>query len=118
MSTTPNALAAMVEQMGNKSKNSNAPADAQAAKPKEGKENFVIWEPIEAADDYDIRLADGSIRPMSQSAVQSLVIQLKKVGLIDIRHALELIDFPDAAEIADAVEDELKLAALAKVQRK
>lgn len=117
MSTPTSALSSMIESMG--SKNSSAPTEAQADKPKEQEpENFVIWEPMEAGENYDIRLADGSIRPMSQAAVRSLVIELLKLGKIDIRHGLSLLDVPDADEIAQASEDELKLAALAKLQRK
>lgn len=117
MSTPPNALSSLISSMG--ATNSTAPDEAQAAKPKEQEpDNFVIWQPIEAADEYDIRLADGSIRPMSQAAVRTLVIELLKLGKIDIRHGLSLLDVPDADEIAQASEDELKLAALAKLQRK
>jgi hypothetical protein len=78
----------------------------------------VVWEPAKAAEDYDIRLAEGSIRPMSESALRAQVIELKKVGLIDSRHALQLLDIPDADEIADELQKELELAALAKVGRK
>jgi hypothetical protein len=119
MSETPNALSSLISQMGDKGKNSAAPTEAQAAKPKEqDPESFVTWQPIEVEEDFDIRLADGSIRPMSQQAIRSMVIELKKAGMMDVRHGLELLDIPDSDEIAQAVEDELKLAALAKLQRK
>jgi hypothetical protein len=78
----------------------------------------VIWEPATAAEDYDVRLADGSIRPQSESSLRSMVLELKKAGMIDVRHALMMLDIVDADDIADAVEQEMKLAALAKVQRK
>jgi hypothetical protein len=78
----------------------------------------VVWEPAEAADRYDIRLAEGSIRPMSESALRSQIIELKKVGMIDVAHALEILDIPDWEEIAEAVQKEMELAALAKVGRK
>jgi hypothetical protein len=78
----------------------------------------IVWQPAQAADEYDIRLADGSIRPMSESALRSQVIELKKAGMIDVAHALEMLDVPDWEEIADAVQKEMELAALAKVQRR
>jgi hypothetical protein len=119
MSETPNALSSLISQMGDKGKNSTAPTEAQAAKPKEqDPESFVTWQPIEVGEDFDIRLADGSIRPMSQTTMRSMVLELKKMGMMSVRSGLELLDIPDAAEIAQEVEDELKLAALAKLQRK
>ena len=78
----------------------------------------IVWQPAKAADDYDIRLADGSIRPMSEAALRSQVIELKKAGMIDVAHALEMLDVPDWEEIAEAVQKEMELAALAKVGRK
>jgi hypothetical protein len=78
----------------------------------------VVWEPAKAAEDYDIRLAEGSIRPMSEAALRSQVIELKKAGMIDVAHALEILDIPDWEEIAEAVQKEMELAALAKVQRR
>jgi hypothetical protein len=80
--------------------------------------NKVTWQPDEAAEDYDVRLSDGSIRPMSESALRSMVIELRKANLIDARHALQLLDIPDWEEIAEALEKEMQLAALAKLQRK
>ena len=80
--------------------------------------NRVTWNPDDAYEDYDVRLSDGSIRPQSESALRSMVIELRKANLIDARHALMMLDIPDADEIADALEKEMQLAALAKLQRK
>jgi hypothetical protein len=77
----------------------------------------IVWEPAKAAEDYDIRLEDGSIRPMSESALRAQVIELKKAGMIDVYHALEMLDVPDFEAIAEAVQKEMELAALAKVKR-
>jgi hypothetical protein len=55
---------------------------------------------------------------MSQEKLAKLAIELKQAGMIDIFHALDWIGVPDAYEISQAVEQELKLAALAKVTRK
>ena len=80
--------------------------------------NRVTWQPDDAYEDYDIRLADGSIRPQSESALRTMVIELRKANLIDARSALRMLDVPDADEIAEALEREMQLAALAKLQRK
>jgi hypothetical protein len=77
----------------------------------------IVWQPAKAAEDYDIRLQDGSVRPMSESALRAQILELKKAGLIDSRHALKMLDIPDADEIADDLQREMELAALAKVKR-
>jgi hypothetical protein len=82
------------------------------------KDEVTKWMPDTATDEYQIQIPEGVIRPMSQSALRSMVIELKKAAMIDTRHALEMLDIPDADEIADAVENEMKLAALAKLGRK
>lgn len=78
------------------------------------KTKSVIWKPAAAGDVYDVHLAEGSIRPMSQAALRDLAIKLKEVGAIDVLHLLQWLDVPDADEIAAAVENEMKLAAIAK----
>lgn len=98
---------------------------AQSGKPPEdqGEEQSpdmsdrIVWEPAKAAEDYQITLAEGSIRPMSESALRAQVIELKKAGMIDVGHALEMLDVPDWEEISEAVQREMELAALAKTKR-
>jgi hypothetical protein len=78
------------------------------------KDTVIKWHPDAAAEDYDIQVPEGAVRPMSQSALRAMVIELKKAGMVDTRHALDLLDIPDSEEIAAAIESEMKLAALAK----
>lgn len=78
----------------------------------------VKWSPVSADDRYDIQLAEGSIRPMSEAALRTMALELKKVGAIDVLHLLQWLNVPDADEIAAAVENEMRLAALAKITRK
>jgi hypothetical protein len=61
---------------------------------------------------------EGAIRPMSETTLRGMVIELKKANMIDTRHALDMLDVPDSDDIADALEAELKLAALAKGTKK
>jgi len=82
------------------------------------KEKVVKWEPDSAADEYEVQVPEGAIRPMSESALRSMVIELKKAGMMDTRHGLDLMDIPDSDEIADAIEKEMALAALAKGVKK
>lgn len=72
------------------------------------------WTPLANDAEYEINMPDGVIRPLSESALRKMVIELKKAQMIDTRHGLEMLDVPDADEIAEAVETEMKLAALAK----
>ena len=78
----------------------------------------VKWTPTSPEDHYEVRLAEGSITPMSKDAYRKLALELKKAGAIDVLHLLLALDWPDAEETAAAVENEMKLAALAKVTRK
>ena len=115
MSGLTGPLAELMEKMKPK-----APDESKEPAPEKKDEDTdkAVWEPATAAEDYDIRLQDGSIRPMSESALRSQVIELKKAGMIDVAHALEMLDVPDWEEIAEAVQKEMELAALAKVQRR
>lgn len=72
------------------------------------------WKPIEGDEDYTVLVPEGAVRPLSESALRSMVIELKKAGMMDTRHALEMLDVPDHDEVAEAVEKEMSLAALAK----
>lgn len=82
------------------------------------RDKIIKWNPDSAAEEFEIQVPDGAVRPMSQTALRSMIIELKKAGMIDTRHGLEMLDVPDADEIADAVEREMALAALAKGVKK
>jgi hypothetical protein len=96
--------------------NAPKPGESQPA-PDENQLPRVVWEPNRAAEDFVIQIAEGSIRPMSETALRGMVIELKKAGLIDTAHALQMLDVPDWEEIAQAIQKELELAALARVTR-
>lgn len=78
------------------------------------KKESSIWKPVEDANDYDVQVPEGAVRPMSESALRGMVIELKKAGMIDVGHALDMLDIPDAEDITAALEQEMKLAAIAK----
>jgi hypothetical protein len=72
------------------------------------------WNPIEGEEDYEIQVPEGAVRPMSEAGLRSMVIELKKVGLIDNAHALKLLDVPDYEEIAEVLDKQMAEAAIAK----
>jgi hypothetical protein len=85
---------------------------------RDGKDKQAVWKPDPEADKYEVQVPEGAIRPMSEATLRGMVIELKKANMIDTRHALDMLDVPDSEEIADALEAELKLAALAKGTKK
>lgn len=78
------------------------------------------WERIGsgAMNDYELFVDDSSVMPISQMAMQRLVPQMRKEGLLDTKSALEMLGVPNAAEIAEALEDEQKLNALARIKKR
>lgn len=79
--------------------------------------SMIKWEEINEPEDFGVHLDPGSIRPISGQALRRMVPQLKQLGLLDSRTALEMLDIPGAPEIADNVEAERALEALARVKR-
>lgn len=78
---------------------------------------MVEWHPTDAADEWNIHLDPGSIRPVSGAMMRKMVPGLKQMNMLDTRTALEMLDIPGAQEIADNVEAEKILEALARVKR-
>jgi hypothetical protein len=76
------------------------------------------WQPDSASENYEVNVPEGSVRPLSQSALRAMVIELKKNQMIDTKHALAWLDVPDYEEISEALDAELKLAAIAKGVKK
>jgi hypothetical protein len=79
--------------------------------------SLIPWERIEHADEWSIFLDPGSIHPMSQMALNKLAVALKDKHAIDDRTMLEFMKIPHAEEIADKLESERALEALARVRR-
>lgn len=67
---------------------------------------------------WQVYVDPGSIRPQSASALRRMVPELRKLGMLDTRNALKMLQIPNADQIADLIENEQKLAALAKLKRK
>lgn len=69
-------------------------------------------------EDFNIEIDPGSLRPVSTAALRAMVKDLRQQGMIDTKNALEMLDVPKADEIAEGIESEQKLAALAKVKQR
>lgn len=76
------------------------------------------WERITKPEEFLLYLDPASIRPISQAAMQKLVPVLRKEKLMDSRTALEAMDIPGSGEIADNLEKEEALAAIARLKRR
>jgi hypothetical protein len=77
------------------------------------------WEPVK--DDiskYSIYLDPGSVRALTKTGLRQMVLALRQAGLIDAEHALDMLEVPDAETIAKNLENEERLAALAKIKRR
>lgn len=84
---------------------------------------IVKWDAVDPTDveseiqTSSITLDPGAIRPMSQSALQQLVLALRDKGMIDTKSALEILGIPGAAEMAENMEHEQELAALSRITK-
>lgn len=82
-----------------------------------GDVKLTAWPELGPIEDYDVYLDHTSIRPMSAAAMRTLVMGLLKEGHMPLGRALEALEFPDSAEIAAEVKEELQLSALSKLKR-
>ena len=86
----------------------------------EGGFKLTDWKGIEPGDveKYGIYLDPSSIQPMSVSALRRLVPELRKLQMIDTRSALDMLGVAGAGEIAEHLETEKALEALAKLKKR
>ena len=78
------------------------------------------WKAVgeEAMGSYRIQVDPASIRPLSQAGLRNLVPQLRELGLIDAKRALQLLELPGAEEMAEEIKNERLLAALSAVRER
>jgi hypothetical protein len=76
----------------------------------------VKWESTNRPDQYDFELDSASILPFSQAMLRKMAPELRKAGLLDVHTTLDTLEFPDAEKIADHLEQEQALMALAKTK--
>lgn len=76
------------------------------------------WSPTATGlNEYEVFLDPSSIRPLSSSALRSLILALLEKGQLPLKYALEQLDFPHADEVAEEQRQQLELAAIAKTRR-
>jgi len=78
------------------------------------KDKVIKWQPDSAAEEFEIQVPEGAVRPLSQASLRSMVIELRKAGMMTVKHGLEMLDVPEYEEVAEAIEKEQAMAALAK----
>lgn len=78
----------------------------------------IKWSAVPRPDLFDIELDEASLQVFSQTQLRKLAGELRKAGLLGVRRTLQAINWPDAEAAAEEVEQEQKLAALAKTKGK
>jgi hypothetical protein len=78
------------------------------------------WKKIEPgqAKDFKVYLDPASVTPMSANALRSLVPKLRQLQMLDTRSGLDMLGIPGAGEIAENLEVEKALEALARLKKK
>ena len=67
---------------------------------------------------WNVWVDPGSVRPQSSSILRRMVPDLRKLGMIDTKSALEFLGIPNADHISELIETDQKIAALARLKRK
>ena len=85
-----------------------------------GKEfKTVEWTPSGPMKQTEqLYLDPNSLLPVSQAALRQIAPMLRQEGAIDVRSLLRSLEIPDADGIADAVDREMQLKALANQKRR
>lgn len=78
------------------------------------------WKGIEPGDieKFGVYLDPASVQPMSVSALRRLIPDLRKLQMLDTRSALDMLNIPGAGEIAESLEQEKALEALARLKKR
>ena len=76
----------------------------------------VLWTPLDRPDQYDVDIDEADLRTVSQTVINKLAPELRKVGALSVRDTLEGINWPNAEEAAERYERELSLQALGRTR--
>ena len=85
--------------------------------PANGKLERAVWRPVSDVKQNQLYLDEGSIRPLSGAALRQIVLALAKTGILPPKFILKSLDIPGADQIAEEAEQQMKLAAAAKLKR-
>jgi len=83
-------------------------------------ENFetIPWLPLDSNNKLGLYVDPTSLNPISKSAMRTLAPQMRQAGVLDVLTYLKAIDFPDAENVAQKMDREMQLAALAKARKR
>lgn len=76
----------------------------------------VKWQQVDRPEQFDFELDEASILPFSQAMLRKLAPELRKAGLLDVHSTLDTLNWPNAEEVAQHIEQEQALMALAKTK--
>jgi len=76
----------------------------------------VPWTETNRPDQFDFEMDEASILPFSQTMLRKLAPELRKAGLLDVHSTLDTLNWPNADEVAQHLEQEQALVALAKTR--
>lgn len=83
-------------------------------------ENFetIPWLPLAPSNQLGLYIDPTSLAPISKSALRTMAPALRQAGALDILTYLKSIDFPDAENVAQKMDRELQLTAIAKSRKR
>jgi hypothetical protein len=77
---------------------------------------IVNWPETQRPDQFDFELDPESILPFSKAMLRRLMPELRKMGMMDVASGLDIAGIPRAEEVAQRLEQEQSLAALARTR--
>lgn len=80
--------------------------------------NTVPWMPLADNNKLGVYVDPISLLPLSRSAMRTMAMPLRQAGALDVKTFLEYLEVPDAATIAEKIDREMQLAALAKSRKR
>lgn len=83
-------------------------------------ENFetIPWLPLSDSNKLGLYIDPNSLQPISKSALRTMAPALRQAGALDVLTFLKAIDFPNSEEVAEKMNQELMLSALAKARKR
>lgn len=83
-------------------------------------ENFetIPWLPLADSNKLGLYIDPSSLQPISKSAMRTMAMPLRQAGALDVASFLRYLDVPDADTIAEKIDREMQLAAIAKSRKR
>ena len=76
----------------------------------------VNWLETNRPDVFDFELDPQSVVPFSQAMLRRLMPELRKAGMMDVHTGLDIVGIPKAEKVAEQIEQEQALMALARTR--